>query len=132
MDRVRFLTLSAPRYTATSLRSWLTLILLGGPVVAGCASGPPPRGMDDPDPAVRIRAIKHEVTRRADADRRKLVEQLEHDDPAVRLAAIEALRALTGETRGFTWYDEPSRQSAAINAWRELVGLPPVTPTTLP
>jgi hypothetical protein len=98
--------------------------------LAGCSSGPAPRGLDDPDPAVRIRAIKREVARGTDADRRKLVEQLESEDPAVRLAAAEALRTLTGETRGFVWYEEPSKQSTAINAWRTHVGLPPTMTTT--
>lgn len=100
-------------------------------LLVGCASGPPPRGFDDPDPAVRIRAIKHEVARGARADLPRLVRQLEDDDPAVRLAATEALRELTGETGGFAWYDEPAKQPRALDAWRRRVGLSPSTEPTM-
>jgi HEAT repeat protein len=48
---------------------------------------------------------------------RSIVELLDSDDPAVRLAAIEALERLTSDTRGYRHYDAPGRRSAAIEEW---------------
>lgn len=115
------------------MRRFLVILLSFAPTLGGCASGPRPRGLDDPDPAVRIRAIRLEAERGRQANLPRLVEQLEDDDPAVRLAATESLRRLTGQTHGFVWFQEPSRQTAAVNAWRVHVGLPLATqPATLP
>jgi len=47
-----------------------------------------------------------------------LVCDLESDDPAVRLYAIQTLHRLTGETYGYRYYDEAGARSAAVGRWR--------------
>jgi len=91
------------------------------PLLALCASAcaPPVRtgGFDAPDPASRLYAIER-AARERDMDAiPRLVESLDHDDPAVRLAAIEALRLLTGETRGYDCSADPMERRAAIARW---------------
>ena len=48
---------------------------------------------------------------------RQIVEQLDSDDPAVRLLAIETLRRLTGEEHGYCHDDPPVSRRAAIKRW---------------
>ncbi|MBW7905864.1 MAG: HEAT repeat domain-containing protein [Phycisphaerae bacterium] len=47
-----------------------------------------------------------------------LVDLLEDDDPAVRMYAILALERLTGETRGYRYYDSEARRAPAVQRWR--------------
>lgn len=79
--------------------------------------------LHDPDPAAKIPAIVGVGEGRdgtaSEAEKRGLVAALEHDDPAVRLFAIETLRRMTGETRGYVAYAEPEGRGAAVQAWRE-------------
>jgi hypothetical protein len=50
-----------------------------------------------------------------------LVEHLESDDPAVRLAAIMTLERLTGATHGYRPYDSEHGRDAAVRRWAEAV-----------
>lgn len=87
---------------------------------AGC-SAPPASGGDfnSPDPAAKLYAIRAAGESR---DRRhipQLVEQLDSDDPAVRLFAIGALERITGERKGYNPYADEVSRRAAIEAWVE-------------
>lgn len=48
---------------------------------------------------------------------RDLIEQLDSDDPAVRLLAISTLERLTGETYGYRQYDPTWQRREAIARW---------------
>ena len=77
-------------------------------------------GFDEPDPQARIRAAMRadETDDRSAAPR--LVEMLDSDDPAERIAAIEALRDFTGgETFGYRHFDDRVDRRAAIDRWVE-------------
>ncbi len=49
----------------------------------------------------------------------QIIEQLDSDDPAVRLAAISALERATGQTLGYDFADAPRQRSAAVSRWVE-------------
>lgn len=83
--------------------------------LCGCSS--PPGGFHSPEPAARLDAI-------FDADRARdrtaipdLIESLSHDDPLVRMAAINALKDITGETRGYRYWDAEDERRKAAEAW---------------
>lgn len=85
-------------------------------ILVACAPEPG-RGFDDALPSARIDAIV-EAARAGDrAAVRSLIEQLDSDDAAVRLVAIEALHRATGETHGYRQYDPPAERRAAVARW---------------
>ena len=74
-------------------------------------------GFDAASEAARTHAIE-QAAHAGDLDAvPKIVEQLDADDPAIRLLAIEVLHRLTGETYGFHHYDSPPCRHAAIQRW---------------
>lgn len=84
-----------------------------------CSCGPAMTegGFDSASPAARSHAIE-QAARAGDLDAvPKIVEQLDADDPAIRMLAIDALHRLTGETYGFHHYDPPHERHAAIQRW---------------
>jgi hypothetical protein len=85
----------------------------------GCIPAPrPPRVVTDPDPSVKIPAIKSAVESENLNVVRQLVKDLESDDPAVRLYAIEGLRKLTGEAFGYHYYDDADERKPALARWQ--------------
>jgi len=50
-----------------------------------------------------------------------LVEQLDSDDPAVRVFAINALERITGERLGYNPYANEVARRSAIDAWADAV-----------
>lgn len=84
-----------------------------------CSCGPAMTegGFDAASPAARSYAIE-QAARTGDLDAvPKIVEQLDADDPALRMLAIDVLHRLTGETYGFHHYDPPYLRHAAIQRW---------------
>lgn len=78
-----------------------------------------PRVITDPDPESKIPAIKAAV---AHHDRRvipQLIVDLNSDDSAVRFYAIDGLRALTGETLGYRYFDDDEERKPAVKRWHE-------------
>ncbi len=101
---------------ATAL-GWVAVVL------AGCAAAPPSRlgGFDSDNPASKLYAI---VRAGQAADRSKvvnLVEQLENDDPLVRMMAINALERITGTRMGFNPYAPLPDRLTATQAWAQAV-----------
>ncbi|MEE9130469.1 MAG: HEAT repeat domain-containing protein [Phycisphaerales bacterium] len=94
--------------------------LLGVPgLLLLCSCGPAMTegGFDAASPAARSYAIE-QAARAGDLDAvPKIVEQLDADDPAIRMLAIDALHRLTGETYGFHHYDPPHERHDAIQRW---------------
>ena len=92
--------------------------LLGGPpgalavaaLLASCGGDPgrDPEAMDSVLEAARSDRPEAIVD---------LIEHLDASDPAVRLAAIEALEQLTAETLGYRHYDSMAERKAAIERW---------------
>ena len=72
----------------------------------------------DPDPAVKIPAMKRAA---AVGDRRQLgelVKDLQSDDPAVRMYAINTLERLTGSRNGYEYYDDDASREKAVARWQ--------------
>ena len=90
----------------------LTLAIPGG---CGTVVG---ASFDDPTPQARIEAIERAG---ASGDRSalpRIVENLSSDDAAVRMAAIGALRRITGETLGYRFDAPEIERRAAIDRWK--------------
>jgi hypothetical protein len=103
---------------------WIVLILglgLTGPV--GCAPSPREGGFDSPHPDGKLYAMQDAVQRRDDSSDtlRRIIEQLDCDDAAVRLVAIESLRALTGQTLGYDVRDPVYIRREAVGRWVDWV-----------
>ena len=91
-------------------------VLIGMP--AGCTAPRRPLVVSDPDPSVKIPAFKKAVGKKDRAAVRQLVADLESDDPAVRLFAIDALRRITGESFGYRYFDGDEQRQPAVGQWR--------------
>ena len=63
---------------------------LAGWAVSGCTAPASAAGREQPDPSVKIPAYKKAVRKKDKAAVRQLVTDLDNDDPAVRLYAIDA------------------------------------------
>jgi hypothetical protein len=111
-----------------------TVIFISLLSIPGCFPRPDPV-VGDPDPSVKIPAIKRAV---AGEDRKvvsQLVEDLDSDDPAIRLFAIRALQKLTGQTFDYRYYEGEMGRRDAVNRWRAWLassGSPSTSPTTGP
>lgn len=84
---------------------------------AGCASAP--EGFDSPEPAAQLRAS----VKAAHADDRaaipNLIEQLQSDDPLVRMVAIRTLEQMTGQTLGYDYAVPAWQRQDKVKAWVE-------------
>ena len=86
--------------------------------IPGCTPPRRPLVVTDPDPSVKIPAYKKAVRERDDDAAPQLVADLESDDPAVRLFAIEALERVTGETFGYRYFDDEEDRQAPVAKWQ--------------
>jgi hypothetical protein len=91
------------------------LLLLGATSCAGlsCSGGPESK---DRVEFVRQAASGSDQTLSIH-DRRRLIADLRSDDAAVRMAAFEALRRLTGMDQGFEPSGTETERAAAIDRW---------------
>jgi HEAT repeat protein len=97
-------------------------VMVAGAALLGACAPPASRGgFDSPDPAAKLYAIERAMRRGDRAAVPQLVEQLDSDDPAVRLLAISALERLTGQTYGYRHDDPPWQRQDAIRRWVEAV-----------
>jgi len=48
-----------------------------------------------------------------------LIDRLEHESPAVRVAAIGSLRRITGRDFGYSPLSDPSHRRKAVRQWRQ-------------
>lgn len=78
-------------------------------------------GFDSPNPAAKMYAIESAARQGDRSAVRRIVEQLDSDDPAVRSLAIAALQRLTGETFGYRDFDPPDQRRLAIQRWRQAI-----------
>lgn len=85
--------------------------------LAACLPSEKP-GFDEPNPNRRLDAIVQASDPGADpATLRKLVEQLDSQDPAARMLAIRALEKRTGTTLGYIHTDPEWKRQEAVDRW---------------
>lgn len=102
---------------------WLCRLTLGALLGAAVGCGPSANlgGFDSDNPAAKLYAI-HDAGRNRDAASiPMLVEQLDSDDPAVRVWTIQALRRITGDDLDYNPYSEAAKRRDAITRWIEAV-----------
>lgn len=105
--------------TRTTLAILAPLTLLGS-----CIPAPAP-SFESESPNARLEAIAEASNATDETSLRKLVGQLDAEDPAARLMAITALQKRTGETFGYLAADPPWRRRAAIEQWKTYLDPPP-------
>ncbi len=80
----------------------------------------------DPDPAVKIPAIKRIADAGDMSQVPQLIDALQDPDPAVRFFAAEALQRLTGRRHGFQADAPQEQRDEAVTRWRESLTTEPV------
>ena len=95
------------------------LALSGALAAAGCARET--ASYEDGSPASRIAAIERSCAEGRRSEIPSIVSNLSSDDAGVRMAAIAALRRMTGETLGYRFDDPVSDRQAAVARWAEWV-----------
>ena len=103
---------------ATAARLAAGCVLAAG-LAAGCTAPRGPLVVTDPDPAVKIPAIKKAVWKRDRGAIRQLVADLDSDDPAVRFYAINGLQRITGQRFGYDYFGDDDQRKPATLRWRE-------------
>lgn len=93
------------------------IIPFGALLLVSCGASPTAGGFDAANPAARSQAILTAVVKGDLSAISRIVEQLDADDPAIRMIAIEALQRLTGETYGYKHYDPAYVRREAIAKW---------------
>jgi hypothetical protein len=94
-------------------------LLLGLCGLIGCSAPRPAPNIADADPTVKIAGIRQAVARKDRAALPALVEQLDSDDPAVRLFALGAPERLAGERFGYEYYFDEEQRKPSLAKWRE-------------
>lgn len=88
-------------------------------LMCGCTAPRGPVVVTDPDPSIKIPAMKQAV-RSGD---RKAVPQMIHDlgsdDPAVRFFAIQSLERLLKMTFGYDYYQDRDQRRPAVDRWKQ-------------
>jgi hypothetical protein len=105
------------------IRKTLWPVLLGG-LAASCARHETP-SLESSNPDALIPAIKSSV---AAGDRRAipyLVGDLDNEDSAVRMYAIDGLVRLTGQDLGYEYYLDAAHRGPAVERWKQWLSLQP-------
>lgn len=104
----------APGMVPQCISPMFAVLLLS---IVGC--GPPAieGGFDSANPAATMYAIEHAARQGDRSAVRKIVEQLDSDDPGVRWMAIGALDRLTGERFGYDPGMNRIERQPAIRRW---------------
>lgn len=97
------------------------LLVLVIPFAGGCAPAASTGGFHSPNPASKLYAIREAGDSRQMKHVPALVEQLDSDDPAVRVFAINALERITGQRLGYNPYSDEVARRIAIEAWVDAV-----------
>ena len=100
-----------------SRRAGLGLLL--GVSGLACSVPRPAPNIADADPTVKIAGIRQAVARKDRAALPALIEQLDSDDPAVRLFALQALERFAGDRFGYEYYFDEQQRKPALARWQE-------------
>ncbi len=95
----------------------VVLLVLSGWLLSGCAPAANQGGFDSDNPAAKLYAIRQAGQSGDVRYVPRLVEELESDDPAVRMMAIHALEQLTGQRLGYNPYAAEAQRKPAVDAW---------------
>lgn len=90
--------------------------LLG--LLGGCVAPREPLVVSNPDPSVKIPAIKASVQSKDMAATKQMIKDLESDDPAVRFYSIGGLQRLTGDTFGYQYFADDAKRAEAVSKWK--------------
>ena len=96
----------------------LALAVITLALIAGCDAPPIKPSLTDPDPSVKIPAIKLAVQNNDRSAIPVLIKSLESDDPAIRFYANDALRKLTRQDFGFLYYADDEVRRPAVKRWQ--------------
>ena len=77
--------------------------------------------LENPNPAVRIMAIKWAGDNKVSSAIPRLVDFLHDEDSSVRFFAIEALQRITGTDNGYDYKARPQLRAEAVERWREFI-----------
>lgn len=98
------------------MRFLLTICCAVAAPLAGCsASAPATFDTDAPDG--RIEAIVAAARHNDRSTLRDLIDQLDSDDPAVRMLSIRSLQRMTGQTMGYRHSDPDHNRREAVDRW---------------
>jgi hypothetical protein len=86
-------------------------------LAAACSGTTGPRTVANPDPAVKLPLVEQAVKNNDHSVVPQLVHDLRDDDPSVRMFAIDALHKLTGQTFGYTYYEDDETRVPAEQRW---------------
>ena len=93
-------------------------------LMAGCQPSDAPVGLksfSDPDPLIRISAMKWAAENQVDQAIGPLVDALADEDAAVRFFAIQALVRITGKDYGYDYKANARRRLQAMARWRQFL-----------
>jgi hypothetical protein len=106
----------------------LSCVVLTG----GCKTARGPLDLESDDPAILVPSITDAVERSDKSAVDGLVDDLESDDPGVRMFAETGLRRLTGTDMGYRHYASPADRAVAVARWREHLAQAATRPATQP
>jgi len=94
------------------------IMILAGMLISGCYT-PEPKSLSSDSPPSAIPAIKEAAEKNDRAAIPRLIQDLDNNDSAIRFAAINALRKMTGQDFGYRYYDDEFTRRTAIESWRQ-------------
>ena len=95
-----------------------TIVSAAALLLGACAPSATEAKFDSPHSSSRLYAIENAMQRGDTTAVPQIVEQLDSDDPVVRMMAIEALKVLNdGETYDYRFDDPHLQRQAAIRRW---------------
>ena len=113
-------TFRAPARAAAPCRRAAGLAgLFAAALTIGCTAPRGPLVVTDPDPSVKLPAIKNAARKHDRGAVKQLVADLESDDPAVRFYAIGGLERITGERFGYDYYADEVQRKPAVQRWQQ-------------
>ncbi len=95
------------------------ILIAAAGLLAGCAPASEEGGFDSANPAAQLYAIRDAGVSRDRTKIPALIEQLESDDPAVRLLSIQALERITGTRLGYNYFAPSHERAKAVQGWVE-------------
>jgi hypothetical protein len=94
------------------------IMVLAAGWVGGCYS-PDPKSLSSDSAPSEIPAIKDAANRNDRGSIPRLVHDLDDKDPAIRFAAISALKRMNRQDLGYRYYDREYDRRAAVERWRQ-------------
>lgn len=93
----------------------LALVLSG----LSCTAPQPRPNIKDPETAIKIAGIRQAAARKDRSALPDLVAELNNDDPAVRLFAIQTLEKFAGERFGYEYYYDEELRKPSLARWQQ-------------